>query len=173
MAGSSWPSILTSNNLRLWRLPFIEYSKDMDDIYKNIEEYNPSKKWKVLIVFDYMIAEVLGNKKLNPIVTELFIRGRKSNISLIFITHSCFAVPKDMRLNSIHYFVIKFQTKENFNKLHLIIHPILTFKTSWIFIKRLLQTHILFWLLILLFYQIILHVSDNSSRFRKNLLETI
>ena len=86
MAGSSWPSILTSNNLRLWRLPFIEYSKDMDGIYKNIEEYNPSKKWKVLIVFDYMIAEVLSNKKLNPIVTELFIRGRKSNISYFYYT---------------------------------------------------------------------------------------
>ena len=160
MAGSSWPSILTSNNLRLWRLPFIEYSKDMDDIYKNIEEYNPSKKWKVLIVFDYMIAEVLGNKKLNPIVTELFIRGRKSNISLIFITHSCFAVPKDMRLNSKHYFVIKFHTKESFNKCHLIIYQILIFKTLWIFIKSVLKNHILSRLLILLLQQIILHVSE-------------
>ena len=56
---------------------FIEYSNDMDDIYKNIEEYNPNKKRKILILFDDMIADMLSNKKLNPIVTELFIRGRK------------------------------------------------------------------------------------------------
>ena len=60
----------------------------MDDIYKNIEEYNPIKKQKILIVFDDMIAELLSNKKLNPIVTELFIRGRKLDISLVFITQS-------------------------------------------------------------------------------------
>ena len=65
---------------------FIEYSNDMDDIYKNIEEYNPNKKRKILIVFDDMIADMLSNKKLNPIVTELFIRGRKLNISVVFIT---------------------------------------------------------------------------------------
>ena len=58
----------------------------MDAIYKNIEEYNPNKKRKILIVFDDTIADMLSNKKLNPIVTELFIRGRKLNISLVFIT---------------------------------------------------------------------------------------
>ena len=68
-----------------------------------------------------MIAVMLSNKKLNPIVTELFIRERKLNISLVFITQSYFAVPKNIRLMSTHYFVMKFQTKENFNKLHLII----------------------------------------------------
>ena len=73
---------------------FIEYSNDMDNIYKNIEEYNRNKKHKILIVFDDMIANMLNNKKLNPIVTELFIRGRKLNISLVFITQSYFAVPK-------------------------------------------------------------------------------
>ena len=66
---------------------FIEYSKNMIDIYKNIEDYNPNKKWKKLIVFD-MIADMLSNKNLNPIVTKLFIRGRKLNISLVFITQS-------------------------------------------------------------------------------------
>ena len=66
----------------------IEYSNAMDNIYKNIEEYNPNKKQKILIVFDDMIADMLSNKKLNPIVTELFIRGRKLNISLVFITQS-------------------------------------------------------------------------------------
>ena len=57
----------------------------MEDIYKNIEEYNPNKKPKILIVFDGIISDMLSNKKLNPIVTELFIRGRKLNISLVFI----------------------------------------------------------------------------------------
>ena len=79
---------------------FIEYSNDMDDIYKSIDEYSPNKKRKILIVFDDMIAYRLSNKKLNPIVTELFIRGRKINISLVFIRQSCFDVPKNIRLNS-------------------------------------------------------------------------
>ena len=86
---------------------FIEYSNDMDDIYKNIEEYNPNKKRKILIVFDDMIADMLSNKKLNPIVTESFIRRRKLNISLDFITQSYLAVPKNIRLNSTYYFIIK------------------------------------------------------------------
>ena len=58
----------------------------MDDIYKNIEECNPNKKQKILMVFDDMITDTLSNKKLNLIVTELFIRGRKLIISLVFIT---------------------------------------------------------------------------------------
>ena len=78
----------------------------MDDIYKNIEEYNPIKERKIVIVFDNMIADMLSNKNLNPIVTELFIRERKLNMSLILITLSYFAVPKNTRLHSIHYFII-------------------------------------------------------------------
>ena len=66
----------------------------MDDIYQNIEEYNPNKKQKIIIVFHDMIADMLSNNKTNPIVTELFIRGRKLNISLVFITQSYFAVLK-------------------------------------------------------------------------------
>ena len=66
----------------------------MYDIYKNIEEYNPDKKRKILIVFDDMIADILGNKKHNLIVTELFIRGTTLNISLVFITQAYFSVPK-------------------------------------------------------------------------------
>ena len=68
----------------------------MDNIYENIEECNPNKKRKILIVFDDMIADILSNKKLNPVVTELFIRGRKQNISLVFITQSYFAVSKNI-----------------------------------------------------------------------------
>ena len=79
---------------------FIEYSNDMQDVYKNIEDYNPGKERKILIVFDDMIADMINNKKLNPIVTELFIRGTKLNISIVFIAQSFFKVPKDVRLNS-------------------------------------------------------------------------
>ena len=72
----------------------IEYSNDRDDIYKNIEEHNPNKKRKTLIVFDDRIADMLSNKKINPAVTVLFIRGRIINIFFVFITQSYFAVPK-------------------------------------------------------------------------------
>ena len=65
---------------------FMEYSNDMQDVYKNIEDYNPIKKRKLFIIFDDMIADMINNNKLNPIVTELFIRGRKLNISIVFIT---------------------------------------------------------------------------------------
>ena len=82
---------------------FIEYSNGMQDIYKNIEKYNLEKKHKVLIVFDNTIVDMGNNKKLNPIVTELFIRGRKPNISIVFITKSHFKVPKQVRHNSTHF----------------------------------------------------------------------
>ena len=64
-----------------------------------------------MIVFHNMIVDMLSNKKLNAIVTELFIRGRKQNISLAFITRFCFAVPKTIRLNSTHYFIMKIPSK--------------------------------------------------------------
>ena len=67
---------------------FIEYSNDMHDVYGNINYYNPDKENKILIVFNDMIADMINNKKLNSIVTELFIRGRKLNISLVFITQN-------------------------------------------------------------------------------------
>ena len=87
----------------------MEYSTDMEDVYKNIEcnfieDYNPNKKHKVVIVFDDMIADMINNKKLNSIITELFIRGSKLNISIVFITQSFFEVLKDVRLNSTHFF---------------------------------------------------------------------
>ena len=90
---------------------FMTYSNDMQDVYKNIEDYNPGKKRKILIVFDDIIADMINNKKLNPVVTELFIRGRKLNISIIFITQSYFKVPKDVRLNSTHFVIMKIPNK--------------------------------------------------------------
>ena len=86
---------------------FIEYSNNMHDVYKNIDEYNPDKANKILIVFDDMIANMIHNKKLNSIVSELFIRGRKLHISLVFITQ----VPKDVKLNTRHFFIAKISNK--------------------------------------------------------------
>ena len=90
---------------------FIENANDMDDIYKDIEEYNPNKKRKILIVFEDMIADMLSNTKYNPIVPELFIRSRKLDISLDFITQSYFVVAKNVRLYSTHYFIMKIRNK--------------------------------------------------------------
>ena len=114
----------------------------MDDISKNTEEYNPDKKRKILIVFDVMITDILSNKKRNPIVTELFIRGRKIKICFVSITQFYFAAPKNIRLNSRHYFVMKIANKREFqHELHLIIHQILTL---WIFIKNTEKTKFFF-----------------------------
>ena len=83
---------------------FIEYSNIMDNIYKNIEEYNPNKKRKISIVFDDMIADMLQEKILNSIVTELFIRRRKLKIYRVFIKQLYFNVPKFFRRNSTYFF---------------------------------------------------------------------
>ena len=111
-----WINIREKVGLKRFNDPkaFIEYSNDMCDVYKNIDEYNVDKDRKILIVFDDMIADIIKNKKLNSIVTELFIRGRKLNISLVFITQSYFKVPKDVRLNTTHFFIAK--TSTNCNK---------------------------------------------------------
>ena len=96
---------------------YIEYSNDMRDVYKNIDEYNMDKENKILIVFDDMIADMIHNKKLNSIVTELFIRGRKLNISLVFITQSYFKAPKDVRLNTTHFFISEIPNKRELREI--------------------------------------------------------
>ena len=93
---------------------YIEYSNDIRDVYKYIGDYNPDPENKILIVFDDMIADMINKRRLDSIVTELFIRGRKLNISLVFITQSYFKVPKDVRLNTTHFFITKIL---NFHKL--------------------------------------------------------
>ena len=96
---------------------FIEYSNDMHDVYKNIDDYNPDKENKILIVFDDMIADMIKNKELNSIVTELFIRGRKLNISLVFITQSYFKVPRDVTLNTTPFFIMKIPNKRELQQI--------------------------------------------------------
>ena len=97
-----------------------------------------SKKRKVLIIFDDMIADMISNNKLNPIVTELFNRGRKLNISIVFITQSYFKVPKDVRLNSTHFFIMKIPNKRELQQTAL------NHSSDINFIKNTLKNHTLF-----------------------------
>ena len=90
---------------------FIECSNAMDGIYKNINDYNPIRIRNKTIVFDDMTADIMRNKKIQAIIKWLFIRCRKLNISLIFITQSYFSVPQDARLNTTHYFIMKISDK--------------------------------------------------------------
>ena len=143
---------------------FMEYSNDMQDVYKNIEDYNPIKKRKVLIIFDDIIADMINNNKLNPIVTELFIRGRKRNISIVFITQSYFKVPKDVRLNSAHFFIMKIPKKRELQQIALNHSSDIDFKDFMNIYKKSTKEP----------YSFLVNdttlPSDNPLRFRKNLL---
>ena len=89
----------------------------MDDVYENIDNYNPNRKRKILIVFDDMIADIMTNKKFQSIIKELFIRGRKPNISLVFIPQSYFSVPKEIRLNLTHYLIMKINNRKELRNI--------------------------------------------------------
>ena len=93
-------------------IAFINHSKTIDDINENLEGYNPTRKRTVLIVFDDMIADIGYNKKLRPVFTRLFLRGRKLNISLVSMSQSSFKVPKTVRVNTKHYFIMKISKKK-------------------------------------------------------------
>ena len=142
----------------------MEYSNDMQDVYKNIEDYNQIKKRKVLIIFDDMIADIINNNKLNPIVAELFIRSRKLNISIVFITKSYFKVPKDVRLNSTHFFIMKIPNKRELQQIALNHSPDIDFKDFMNIYKKSTKEP----------YSFLVNdttlPSDNPLRFRKNLL---
>ena len=131
---------------------FIEYSNDMQDVYKNIDEYNVDKEREILIVFDDMV----NNKKLSSIVTELFIRGRKLNISLAFITQSYFKVSKDVRLSSTQFFIMKIPNKRDFQQMALNHSSDISTKISLRSTKNLQLNHILFWGMMVCLHQIIL-----------------
>ena len=92
---------------------FIEYSSDMNDVLDDINDYNKNRDKKVLTVFDDMIADIMGSENFKAIVKELFIRCRKLNISIVFITQYYFRTPKDARLNSTHYILMKISNKKN------------------------------------------------------------
>ena len=96
---------------------FIEYSNIMHDVLSNIDDYNPKRKRRTLIVFDDMIADIMTNKKVQAIIKELFMRCRKLNISFIFITQSYFSLPKEARLNSIHYLIMKINNRKDLQQI--------------------------------------------------------
>ena len=146
---------------------FMEYSTDMQDVYKNIKDYNPIKKRKVLIVFDDVIADMINNNKLNPIVTELFIRGRKRNISIVFITQSYFKVPKDVRLNSTHFFIMKIPNKRELQQTALNHSSDIDFKDFMEIYKKCTNEP---------YYFLVNDTtlpSDDPLRFRNNLLNNV
>ena len=132
----------------------------MGDIYKNIEEYNSNKKRKMLIVFRDMIADMLSNKKLNPVVSELFIGERKLNVSFAFITQSYFAVRNIIRLNSTHYFVMKIPPKREFQQILFNHSSDIDFHDFLNLYKKCTEKTSFFWLLILVLHQILLHISE-------------
>ena len=143
----------------------MEYSNDMQDVYKNIEDYNPGKRRKILIVFDDMIADMINNKKLNPVVTELFIRGRKLNISIVFITQLYVKVPKDVRLNSTHFFIMKISNKRELQQIALNNSSDIDFQ-DFIRIDEKCTVESYSFLV-----NDVTLPSDNPLRFRKNLLK--
>ena len=132
----------------------------MNDIYKIIEEYNPNKKRKILIIFDDMIADLVSNKKIK-IATELFIRGRKFNISLVFITKSYFAVPKDIRLNATHFFVMKIPNKRELQQIAFNHSSDICFQDFMSLCKKYITKPYAFLVIDTTL------TSDNSSRFRR------
>ena len=141
---------------------FIEYSNDMHDVYKNINDYNPDRENKILIVFDDMIADMINNKKLNSI-KKLFIRERKPNISLVFITQSYFKVPKNVRLNTTHFFIMKIPNKRELQQIAMSHSSDKNFKDFIKIYKKCTDEPYSF---------LVSHItlsSDDPLRFRKNL----
>ena len=89
----------------------------MNDVFDDINNYNKNRDKKVLIVFDDIIADIMSSKKFKAIIKELFIRCRKLNISIVFMTHSYFRTSKDARLNSTHYVIMKIQTRKELQNI--------------------------------------------------------
>ena len=128
----------------------------MKDVYKNTEDYNPAKKRKILIVFDDMTADMINNKKINPVQTELFIRRRKLNISIIFITQLYYKVPKYVRLNSTHFLIMKIPNKRELRLIALYHASDIDFKYFVKIYKKCTAEPYYFLLMTQLYHQIIL-----------------
>ena len=135
----------------------------MFDAYKNIDEYNVDKDRKILIVFDDMVAYMIHNKKLNSVVTELLIRGRKLNIFLVFIIQSYFKVPKYLRLNTTHFFISKISNRRELHQIAINYSSVISTKDfENIYRKSIAEP-----------YSFLVNdttlASDNPLRFRKNI----
>ena len=127
----------------------------MQYVYKNIDEFNIDKERKILMAFHDMIADMNNNKRLNSIATELFIRDRRLNISLVFITKSYFKVPKDVSLNCTQVFIMKIPNKRELQQIAL-NHSSDIISKDFIKIYKNIMNDNLFWLMMLRLHQIIL-----------------
>ena len=146
---------------------FIQCSNTMDDVYKNNDDYNPNRRRRILIFFDDMIADIMTNKKFQAIIKELFIRCRKINISLVFNTLSYFSVPKDVRLNSTHYFIMKINSKRELQSIAINHSADIDHKDSMkIYRECTIEPYNLLTINTTL-------PSSNPLRFRKNLFDTL
>ena len=143
---------------------FIEYSNTMDDVYNNIDDYNPNRKRKILIAFDDMIADIMTNKKFEALIKEVFIRCRKLDISFAFITQSYFSVSKEIRLNSTHYLIMKIHNKTELLQIAINRSADIDYK-DFLKISRNCTKEPYSFLIIL--------PSDSHLRFRKNLLDSL
>ena len=143
---------------------FVDYSQTNDDVYENLKYYNPTKKRRVLIVFDNMIADMQSNRKLSTKVTELFLRGRKIKMSLVFISQSYFKVPKTIRLNATQYLIMKIPNERELQQRASNYSSDIDFKDFMKIYKENTEEPCLF----LVNNRTV--STDNPLRFRKNLL---
>ena len=141
---------------------FIECSNTMDDIYENIDDYNPNKQGKILIVFGDMIEDIMTNKKLQAIIKDLSIRCTKLNISLVFITQTYFSVPKDVRLNSTYYLIMEINNRTELENIAINHSADINYKDLWKFTGNVQENRILF----------LAFTCNWSPKIRKNLLPT-
>ena len=111
--------------IKKFKIPkaFIHYSQTTDDVHENLEDYNPTKRRKVLIVLSCITADMEANKTLSPKVTILFLRGRKLNILLAFILRSYSKVPKTTTLNATHHFIMKIANKRKLQENFIFSEP--------------------------------------------------
>ena len=146
---------------------FIEYSNSMDDVYENTNDYNPSRERKKLIVFDDIIADIMTYRRFQAIIKELFIRCRKLNISLVFITQSYFSVPKNVRVNLTHYLITKINNKKELQNIAFNDFADIDYKDFMKIYRECSKEHFNF-----LTIDTTLPASD-PLRFRKNLFESL
>ena len=146
---------------------FIEYSNTMDDVYNNIDHFNLNKKREILTVFDHMIVDIMTNKKFQAIIKDLFIRCRKLNISLVFITQSYFSVPKEVRLNFTHYLIMKIHNKRELQNTDIDHSADIDYKVFLKIYRNCTNQPYSF-----LAIDTTLP-ADNSMRFRKSLLDSL
>ena len=128
----------------------------MDGVYEKSHDYNSSSRRKILIVFDDMIADIMTNKRFQTIIKELFIRCSKLNISLVFNTQSYFSVPKDVRLNSAHYLIMKINNKRELQNIAINHSADIDYQDFKKITENVQKNLLIFWQLILSYQQVIL-----------------